>query len=222
MPAHPREIMQYLLKARSPSCHRLFLTGLFFLLLLMFTMYLPVSAETGDAGETVIPYQQMPGGHYGQVAFVLDVPEEITEPCIIQFTESESYQEYYAEALKSNNYTVTLKLPQGTYLISSAGPEDDYAEIYSTVEQNQSFTVERGAQSTVDLTIRSQTEIYHNTVKDVKKALENKGAETPKVEATEQKKGNGLMKVGICLLLIGTAIAIIFWVIAKKHGDQSF
>ena len=191
-----------------------------FSIFLLTTFFYPVFAEEGDAGELTIPYQALSGGHYGQVIFVLDTPEEITEPCIIKFTESESYQEYYAEALKSNNYTVTLKLPEGTYLITSAGPDDDYAGIYRPVEQNASFSVERGTQSEVDLTIRSQTEIYHSTVKDTKKAVENQKTEVNKPDNPQPETGHGAVAAGLVLLCIGIIAAFIAWKMAIKHGDQ--
>ena len=212
--------MRSLLKVRSPSGRRIFLSLFLFSVSLIVFFFSPVLAEEGDAGEMAIPYQALPGGHYGQVTFVLDTPEEITEPCIIKFTESESYQEYYAEALKSNNYTVTLKLPEGTYLITSAGPDDDYAGIYRPVEQNASFSVERGTQSEVDLTIRSQTEIYHSTVKDTKKAVESQNTEVHKPNNPQPETGHGAVAAGIVLLCIGIIAAFIVWKIAIKHGDQ--
>ncbi len=212
--------MRSLLKVRSPSGRRIFLSLFLFSVSLIVFFFSPVLAEEGDAGEMAIPYQALPGGHYGQVTFVLDTPEEITEPCIIKFTESESYQEYYAEALKSNNYTVTLKLPEGTYLITSAGPDDDYAEIYRPAEQNASFKVERGTKSRVDLTIRSQTEIYHSTVKDTKKAVENQETEVNKPDNPQHETGHGAVAAGLVLLCIGIIAAFIAWKMAIKHDDQ--
>ena len=80
--------MRSLLKVRSPSGRRIFLSLFLFSVSLIVFFFSPVLAEEGDAGEMAIPYQALPGGHYGQVTFVLDTPEEITEPCIIKVTES--------------------------------------------------------------------------------------------------------------------------------------
>lgn len=209
-----------LLKVRSPSGRRIFLSVFLFSVFLMTFFFSPVFAEEGDAGEMAIPYQTLSGGHYGQVTFVLGTPEEITEPCIIKFTESESYQEYYAEAFKSDNYAATLKLPEGTYLITSAGPDDDYAGIYRPAEQNASFKVERGTQTEVDLTIRSQTEIYHSTVKDTKKAVENQKTESPKPDHSQSETEHGAMIAGLVLLCTGIIAAFIAWKMAMKHDDQ--
>ena len=49
------------------------------------------------------------------VTFQVDMQEGINAPCYLFMTNAETYQEYWIDLYASNDYTQTVKMPQGNY-----------------------------------------------------------------------------------------------------------
>lgn len=112
----------------------------------------------GQTGATIYSVGDMDRTNAVAVTFNLDVPEDMVYPCIVTFTESESYTEYYIEAYKTAGYSTTAYLEPGTYLITDGYPTNDNVSAYTVVDKSY-FTVSEGENMTVNVTIRSKGDI---------------------------------------------------------------
>lgn len=184
------------------------------------------ASENSTEAETVIPegdnikaISEQEGDRTGVVTFVMDVPSEVTDPCIITFTSADSYEEYYAEAFKSAGYTVTANLKPGTYMITDGYPIGDNVSAYSVRDKGY-FIVEEGGQQEVDVTIRSKGDIIRQTAEkkelDASDAASTETQDTPEeaVKKPENRKYYAVMAA--VLLAIGTGLIITLYKVLKK------
>lgn len=166
------------------------------------------SAEetTGQAGDTVYAVEDMDGDRTVAVTFVMDVPSDVSTPCVVSFVESESYIEYYVEAYRSANYTVTQYMAPGTYIITDGGPIDDNTSSYSVLDKSYFTVSEDGdGDSVVRVTIRSKGDTLRGdtgSTEDDEETSEVTAAE----ETTEEKDYRWLYVLAavLCMLFGGT------------------
>ena len=77
-------------------------------------------ADLGDIGPDVEdnPFKKVPlKGKVGSVTLKLEMPWNIHEVAFVNFTNTETYQEYAVEVFEANLYETTLNLPAGNYMI---------------------------------------------------------------------------------------------------------
>lgn len=140
------------------------------------------SAEgsSGQPGDTVYDTSSMEGRSVA-VTFNLDVPSDVTTPCVVSFIESESYKEYYVQAYKTADYSVTEYIAPGTYIITDGGPIDDNISAYGVVDKSYFTVSDDDGAITVGVVIRSKGDILRG---DAGASTESAAEETTTAEET--------------------------------------
>lgn len=116
--------------------------------------------SSGQSGETLYDTSVMNSEDAVVVTFNMDVPSDVTDPCIVTFSESDSYQEYYVEAYKTAGYTAVARIEPGTYIITGGGPTTDNIGAYDVMEKGY-FTVSTDGtgDKVVNVVIRSKGDV---------------------------------------------------------------
>lgn len=185
------------------------------------------SEESSESGSSIIPegdnvmdVSEQTGKRTGAVTFVMDVPSDVTDPCVVLFTEADSYEEYYAEAFKSAGYTVTAYLEPGTYMVTDGYPVGDNISAYS-VQDKGYFIVEEGSQQEVDITIRSKGDVIREAAS--KEEVQNAGNTSTEDQPQEQEAApaKDMRKyyaiAAAVLLTSGAVFMIILYKVLKKE-----
>lgn len=177
-------------------------------------------AEAGQPGYTVYSAGEMDRtGDAVAVTFRMDVPEDMTYPCIVTFTESESYTEYYVEAYKTAGYVTTAYLEPGTYLITDGYPTNDNVSAYSVVDKTY-FTVEKDSDSmTVNVVIRSKGDIIRGDTGNTVTGVEEAAAETVTQTGTEQKKDYTMLYIMAAVIFM--TLGIFIGVVGIRYFDKA-
>lgn len=194
----------------------------------------PVSINTGDAadtedetsdgqvGDTIYSAGDMDRGDNAvAVTFNIDVPSDVTYPCIVTFSESESYEEYYVTAYKTAGYATTVYLDPGTYIITDGYPENDNISAYTVVNKDY-FTVEENStdEMVVNVTIRSKGDILRGDTGSTEE-IETTATDTSTQSGTSQEKNYTIYYIiaAIVFIAIGVVIGVAGLKYLQKNDD---
>lgn len=171
-----------------------------------------------EEGDNIKSVSEQEGDRTGVVTFVMDVPSSVTDPCVVLFTDVDSYEEYYAKAYKSAGYKVTANLEPGTYMVTDGYPVGDNVSAYS-VQDKGYFVVEEGGQQEVDITIRSKGDIIRQAAE--KEEITVSATANTEQEETEMPENTSVNRkyyavMAIILLVLGTALIFGFYKFLKK------
>lgn len=173
-----------------------------------------------EEGDNIKDVSEQTGDRTGVVTFVMDVPSDVSDPCVVLFTEVDSYDEYYAEAFKSADYTVTAYLEPGTYMVTDGYPIGDNVSAYS-VQDKGYFVVEEGGQQEVDITIRSKGDVIREAAnKEELQAASEASTEEEKAPAEVQPQKDMRKYYAIAavvLLTLGTLFMVVLYKVLKKQ-----
>lgn len=173
-----------------------------------------------EEGDNIKDVSEQTGDRTGVVTFVMDVPSDVSDPCVVLFTEVDSYDEYYAEAFKSADYIVTAYLEPGTYMVTDGYPIGDNVSAYS-VQDKGYFVVEEGGQQEVDITIRSKGDVIREAAnKEELQAASEASTEEEKAPAEVQPQKDMRKYYAIAavvLLTLGTLFMVVLYKVLKKQ-----
>lgn len=173
-----------------------------------------------EEGDNIKDVSEQTGDRTGVVTFVMDVPSDVSDPCVVLFTEVDSYDEYYAEAFKSADYTVTAYLKPGAYMVTDGYPIGDNVSAYS-VQDKGYFVVEEGGQQEVDITIRSKGDVIREAAnkEELQAASEaSTEEENAPAEVQPQKDMRKYYDIAaVVLLTLGTLFMVVLYKVLKKQ-----
>lgn len=146
----------------------------------------------------------------GYITFKANVDEEIHETCFVQFMNMHNYKEYAYYLYEVNEYTSSMALPYGDYVITGGGIPDDYKNEYPI--KSIEFTVKKGVASLVEINIGKNDNMSKEKL--TINLDEQEKAEIKTEESKASKWGN-IKSILINLVVYGIVGGVGFFVYMK-------
>lgn len=162
---------------------------------------------TGQAGDTIYDVSDLATEDSVPVTFKMNVPTSVTDPCIVSFVDVVSFIEYYVEAYRSADYTVTVYMKPGTYSITDGYPTSDNIGAYSVRDKSSFIVSEDDVNVSVSVTIRSKGDLLAEagTADTEEEVVEEV---TTEEESVEEEKDYTLLYLVLAAICLGSAAVI--------------